>query len=86
MVLRTMDWGTTLDMVDRPEYYETNPILGKHPSKGNVNTYFACSMLLNYLLADFLPSDARTFWLGLNIFVSAIMVENNYSIGLRMNF
>lgn len=86
IVLRTMDWGTTLDMVDRPEYYEANPVLGKHPSKGNINTYFAASMLLNYVLADYLPSKTRTYWLGLNIAISAVCVGNNYNIGLRMNF
>jgi len=85
--LNVIDWGQTLDIVDRPdEYYETNPILGKYPDRGEVNRYFACSMALKVLITHLLPSEYRKYWLGGNILVSGYYVQNNYRIGLRVNY
>jgi len=87
LALRVADWGTTLDIADKPDKYrEVNPILGDHPSKGRVNTFFASSIILNYLIADNLPGKYRNKWLWFNVAVSAICVGNNYGIGLRMKF
>ena len=86
MALQTLDWGTTLDIVDREGYYETNPIIGKYPSKGRINLYFICSMAGKFLLAHYLPSNLRKYWFGSNILISSYMVNNNYGIGLRVNF
>ena len=87
LTLNIIDWGQTLDIVDKPgEYYETNPILGDHPSRAEVNRYFAASMLSKILITHLLPSDWRKYWLGLNIGVSGYYVHNNYRIGLRVSF
>lgn len=45
------DWGTTLDLENHPDRHETNPILGKYPSRGEINTYFG-SLLLVHILAN----------------------------------
>ncbi len=84
--LKAIDWGTTLDLVGRPNYYEMNPILGKYPSRAEINTYFACSALSQILLTHLLPSGSRKWWLGFNIFISGYCVNNNYGVGLRVNF
>ena len=84
--LSVIDWGQTLDIVDRPEYYEINPIIGKHPSRADVNRYFACSVILKVLITHILPSEYRKYWLGGNILISGYFVNNNYQIGLRVNY
>ena len=35
------DYGQTADIVDSPEYFERNPILGRYPSIQQVRWYFA---------------------------------------------
>ena len=34
-------WGQALDLIERPGYFEKNPLLGEHPSRAAVNMYFA---------------------------------------------
>ena len=87
LTLNVIDWGQTLDIAGNPdEYYETNPILGEHPSRAEVNRYFACFMGAQVLITHLLPSEYRKWWLGCNIMVSGYYVQNNYRIGLRVNF
>jgi len=85
--LKIIDWGQTLDIADKPDqYYETNPILGEHPSKGDVNKWFMGCIGIDLLITHIMPSKYRNYWLGLNILISGYYIENNYSIGLRMNY
>lgn len=85
--LNIIDWGQTLDIADKPdEFREVNPILGEHPSKGRVNTYFALASLAKLGITHILPSKYRKWWLGFNIAVSGYCVGNNYHIGARVNF
>jgi hypothetical protein len=67
-------------------YYETNPIIGKSPSMGKVNTYFATVMLGHYLI-DWQLSDVnqdRFEWA--TIALEAAVVLHNRHIGLSMKF
>ena len=85
--LAVMDWGQTLDIVDKPDqFYEVNPIIGKHPSRHRVNTYFALTSLAKIAITHILPSEQRKWWLGLNIAISGYFVKGNYRGGLRVNF
>ena len=85
--LNVIDWGQTLDIAEKPdEYSEINPILGKHPSRAEVNRYMACSMTLRLLIAHVLPSKYRNYWLGASIMVTGYLVGHNYHLGLRANF
>lgn len=86
--LQVIDWGLTLDIVDREneDYYEINPILGKHPNRSDVNTYFVISAISNILISHFLPSDWRKMWLGSRIIISGYLIDRSYGIGLRINF
>jgi len=85
--LQVIDWGLTLDIADKPEdYYEINPALGRHPSRGRVNCYFICSVGLKILITHILPSEWRGYWLGSNILVSGYLVHHGYKVGLRVNF
>jgi hypothetical protein len=98
--LTFIDYRQTLDIVNHIDdgYYEkyNSTILGKHPSRGRVNTWFLCSALTKTLIAGALPkSDKkgswldifnRENWLVLNIGISSGLIYNNYEIGLEVNF
>jgi len=85
--LQIIDWGQTLDIAEKPDRYrEINPLIGEHPSRGRVNTYFAVSVLSNIFIAHLLPSLWRRVWLGSRIMISGYLVNGNYGIGLRVNF
>lgn len=88
-VLLVADWMQTRQIVKNPDrYHETNPILGKHPSLGEVNTYFISCMVANYYLADWLGNDdnKRTIYLSTVTVVQGVTVRNNYLLGLRFAF
>lgn len=87
--LMVIDWGQTLDISKQcggGYYYETNPLLGTCPGRGDVNRHFAGSILLNYGIARVLPANYRKYWQHLTIAVEAGYVANNYSIGLKVDF
>jgi hypothetical protein len=66
--------------------YETNPILGKYPSKTEVDVYFAAATLGHYLVSRALPPDYRKVWQYVWIGVQVGYVTHNYQIGLRIRF
>lgn len=84
--LLVLDWGQTLYIADHEDYYERNPILGRHPSRGAVNSYFLMSALLHPLVSVVLPKEYRAWWQGGTIGLDALCVGNNFSIGIGMGF
>ena len=84
--LHVADWGQTLDIENHPGHYETNPILGRNPSRGEINTYFAGTLALHWLIARALPQKWRShFQLG-TIALEFGVVSDNYSAGIRFDF
>ena len=94
--IHVIDWGQTLRIADNPDqYHEKNPILGRHPSRGRVNTYMLAGAILHPVVTWLLPEEAEVFgfefnprwvWLGGTIATSGICVVNNHSIGLGWGF
>ena len=85
--IHLIDWSQTLEIADNPShYYETNPLMGKHPSRDMVNLYMGTSALLHPLITNALPSSCRPWWQWITISVSSTLVINNYSIGLHGRF
>jgi hypothetical protein len=86
-VIHVIDWGQTLSIADNPDkYHEINPLIGKHPSRGRVNTYMLASAALHPLVTYVLPSEYRWYWLGGTLTLSTACVINNNSIGLKIGF
>ena len=84
--LHIADWGQTLDIENHPYAYETNPILGRNPTRGEINTYFASTLALHWLIARALPQKWRNqFQLG-TIALEFNVVTDNHSAGIRFNF
>lgn len=87
LTLHVVDWGQTLDIVNRHEtYHERNPILGKHPTREQVNTYFALTALAHIAIAHWLDTPYRNYFQIATIALEVAVIDNNYAIGLRMAF
>lgn len=91
-ILHVIDWGTTRDIAKNPnKFHELNPILGKHPSVGEVDTYMTLSLIGHTVVSSLLPSEykgwhVRRWWQGMTIGFKGGLVINNFSIGLKVNF
>jgi hypothetical protein len=84
------DWGQTLDIQGwskvHPGKHEENPIMGMHPSRATINTYFLTTSVLHVLIADQLHGAYRTAWQAVWIGAEVGTIERNYRIGIRLNF
>ena len=90
-VVHMLDWGTTLDIADKPTmYHEKAPfaraVIGEHPSRGDVNLFMASLLVAKLGIAHALPSKWRNYFFGATIAVQGYWVVNNFRIGLRLNF
>ena len=95
MALMAADWGQTRYISKHPEYYETNPILGRHPSTGRVNLYFLGVMIVHPVVSYLLPAKAQVFGFDINprriwqagtIIVELGCVGNNARLGIGFSF
>jgi hypothetical protein len=82
---KTTDWMQTRQIAEQPlQYHEINPILGRHPSTGRVNTYFALSEASYLFTAKAMPASWRPyFFVGMAAIESACVV-NNAKLGLGL--
>lgn len=86
VVMLSVDWAQTLYIVNHPAYHETNPLLGRHPSSGKVNLYFAGAIATTIGASILLPEKYRRFALGSLIVMETYVVIRNNSIGVGMAF
>lgn len=78
-----VDWGQTLDIADHPDrWHENNAVLGSHPSRGEVNRYFALTALLHPVVSYLLPRPYREVWQYVTIGVELGATVNNARIGI----
>lgn len=85
------DMLTTLDIRHHSGMYETNPVLGRHPSDAKVLAYFSACAGIHYVITDQMfkhnmPMPIINAWQVLTIGVETGYATRNYSIGLRMRF
>jgi hypothetical protein len=86
LVTQVIDWGQTREISVNPEYYEKNPILGEEPTLQEVNRYFAVCILGNYFISKVLPKSWRRKWQAGSILNQIYYINNNYELGIKMNF
>lgn len=85
--LLAVDYAQTMHIADNPQaFYERNPILGEHPSKSEVTTYFAAAAAAHIAIAALLPPKWREIWQYATITLEAGVVGHNASIGIGTNF
>ena len=82
-----LDWAQTRHISSRPEtWYETNSILGKHPSAIKVDRYFLATGLAHIGVSAILPRDLRAVFQHVSIVIESGFVNHNFSIGLSAGF
>ncbi len=87
VALHVLNWGTTLDIADNPgRYYETNPIMGRHPSRGKVNLYFVSTTVAHVLTSALLPKKWREYFQVGSIAVTGGCLGWDLSLGLKIKF
>lgn len=84
--LHLIDWRQTMDIPRHPEQYETNVVLGKHPSNSRIHLYFASTLAAHYLIVEALPAEYRAAFQNVTIGVEAGMTQSNFSLGLSASF
>jgi len=86
-VTSAVDWGQTRDAAEQPDvYYESNPVIGGHPSTEEVDIYSVSSIALKALVTWFLDPEYRPWWQSFCIGISASNIMINNGNGLRINF
>jgi hypothetical protein len=81
-----LDYKQTMDIKNKPGYYEINPILGRHPKDSAVREYFGAVIIAEPIIADLLPTKYRDFLLNGTLTVEILTVSHNYAIGLSGKF
>ena len=82
-----VDWGQTRNVAKNPQRFaETNPILGPSPSVGKVDAYFVGAMIGTVALAHLMPRDYRRLFLTGTLTVELAAIEQNRSIGVKVEF
>ena len=73
------DGYTTCRMLDDPDNWERNPILGKHPDNEQVVIYLSISQIVTVIIAHFWP-DMRKYLLGGKACIDTGCAINNYNL------
>jgi len=83
------DWSTTR-YAARNNFstgiYETNFILGHHPSVGKVDLYCIALLATNHLIADALPDEYRTYYFTFRLVSHGGASMHNMELGWKMQF
>lgn len=90
LILHVVDWGQTRNIVHRyqqgEDFWEANPILGKHPSIKRVDSYFSFMMVAHVAVAYVLPRGWREGFQYTTTGLKTGLVISNNSIGLKVDF
>ncbi len=96
--LTVINYRTTSDLSKRMDegYYEkyNSIMLGRHPSRGRINTHFICSGIGKLLVGGLLKKNrdswlgifGRESWFTLNIGISLGLIHRDFEIGLSASF
>lgn len=85
--LLVADRCQTVYIAKHPDkFYERNKILGKHPSVGEVNSYFLGLAAVHTGIAYVLPQPYRKVFQYITIGGEAFTVTRNVVIGVKMSF
>ena len=85
-VLQGVDMLQTLEIANNDKYYETNPILGKHPNEFQVITYFVARAYTLSELTKMTPKKYRALTNIYNIVYNYDVIRDNHQLGIRINF
>ena len=75
-----VDRAQTIDIASHGR--ERNPILGKSPSIGKINTYFLSCAVLHTGLMAIIPRPFRNPIQGFSILIESSVIHGNYEMGI----
>lgn len=81
-----LDAAQTLDIKNHPELYETNPLLGRHPSDVKIVSYFIGAGFAHDAITKALPSQYRAAWQFGWAALEIGTIIRNHRLDLRFNF
>ena len=82
-----IDMLQTIEIVEHSDrWYETNPILGKHPRQNEVITYFMIRGAMHYHTTKWLPKKFRPAWLTITFLPQIPLIEHNHNLGIRIGW
>lgn len=86
LALHLIDWGQTMNIQQDPVHYrEINPLIGAHPSRGDVNRYFIGSTIFVYTADKYVFKKNKVFrFIVISLAVAAVV--RNKTIGLKVRF
>ena len=84
--LLVVDARQTAWAMERPGYRETNPLLGSHPSRRQINEHMAIAAALHGLVSLALPDVYRRQWQWGTVAVEGFVVAHNAYLGARFTF
>jgi hypothetical protein len=82
----TIDIHCTGNPQKYPGIYETNPLLGRHPSARRVNSIMAASITAHTAIAILSPAPFRTIWQSFWIAAEIKCIHTNYQMGISIRF
>lgn len=81
-----IDYLQTREIARRPEFYETNVLLGQHPSAGKINAYFASCALGHAYISSLLGGKWRRGWQVVWFGIETYTDIKNYQLGVALTF
>lgn len=81
-----LDATQTLDIKRHQGMYETNPLLGKHPTDRKIIGYFLGVAAAHTGIAAILPTPYREYFQNGTIALELMVIGNNKRIGLSARF
>jgi len=80
------DYEQSAQIAAHPGMYETNPMLGRHPSRARLRNYFFGVVAVHLAITRILGERARGIWQGATLFIEAGQVARNARLGLKVEF
>jgi hypothetical protein len=83
-----IDYFQARDMVDNyGKFHENNPVLGRYPSQGKLNTFAVIGIAGHYLVSRTLTGKTRATWQYSTATIEiGNVIRNHVVIGVRMKF
>jgi hypothetical protein len=81
-----VDYMQTKDIKNHKWAYETNPIMGKHPSDVRIRNYFISAAVIHTAIAYKLPPEWRKPFQYATIAVQVVTIIKNKRMGLNYEF
>ena len=85
VVLLLVDWQTRFIAKHPEQFFEINIILGKHPSLGAVNLYFALCIAAVVILGQVLPEIVAMVGGGFLIALEVFITIRNHKRGIGIS-